>query len=90
MRSPELNMALSKWLSGKPKCVQDLAEEFPLGSVFIAHGEYRYLLGYTESDDLIVSKIDPNHSYRRATMHQEFLCAKHVRSGEVAYLGVIE
>jgi hypothetical protein len=69
-----------KWLASRPPVVQALAEEFPAGSVFKREGfpDY-YLLGWTENDLLIVSKIDPAMDYDGARACQEYMHAHHYR-----------
>ncbi len=67
------------WLATRPECVQKLAAEFPMGDVFCLGGRILYLLGWNESDMLIVSAIDPAVDYDRANESREYLCAKHCR-----------
>jgi len=73
--------ALAEWLKTRPECVQKLAEEFPLGSKFTGpNGEPLHLLGYTETDELILSNIDPTVDYEGANANKLYSCAGHYRS----------
>ena len=67
------------WLGTRPAAVQQLAQEFPLGSHWHVAGQVLYLLGYTEDDCLLVSPIDPAVDYQGALITKEYLHAAHVR-----------
>ena len=69
------------WLETRPASVQQLAREFPLHTQVRIDGQLYYLLGYTECDSLIVSKISPYLAYEQALATQEYICAAHVREG---------
>jgi hypothetical protein len=53
MTEAERQAALAEWLKTRPECVQKLAAEFPIGSVFKVGDEWPlHLLGWTERDIL--------------------------------------
>lgn len=70
---------LEEWLLTRPECVQQLAKEFPIGSTFDIDGETFHLIGWTEGDALIVSKIDPAEDYEWALECKEYFHAYHLR-----------
>lgn len=75
-----VNDARAEWLKTRPECVQKLAAEFPIGSVFQVDGKPPlYLLGWTEEDTIIVSEIDPCEDYEAAHEAKQYLCASHFR-----------
>ena len=77
--------ALSSWLLTRSESVQQLAREFPIGNgiSFVVKGRRFFLLGYTEDDSLIISRVNPARNYQLATKRQEFLEACHLRDGSV-------
>jgi hypothetical protein len=74
-----VNAELCDWLKTRPESVQKLAMEFPLGTEVAVNGEHLYLLGWTEGDSLIMSKIDPSEDYDAAYDARTYLCAQHCR-----------
>ncbi len=71
--------ALKEWLSTLPECVQKLAAEFPPGKRLYWFGATAWVVGWHESDQLIVSRTDPSVDYDRAVATKEYICADHVR-----------
>ena len=72
---------LEEWLLTRPPCVQELAKEFPVGTVVDGGPAGRlYLMGWTEDDMLILSPIDPHERYDEAYAARVHLCAAHLRS----------
>lgn len=55
-----MNKAYNAWLKTRPKCVQKLAKEFPMGTRVQFGGEMLHLLGWTENDSIILSPINPS------------------------------
>ena len=70
---------LDDWLQTRPKRVQELASEFPIGTILKIKDKNTYLIGWTESDGLIVSPIDPYESYDKSIDQQIYVCAGHFR-----------
>jgi hypothetical protein len=70
---------LEAWLASRPECVQNLAKEFPIGTTVLLDGVEHYLLGYTENDMLVLSKINPCEFYDEAMENQIHMCAQHIR-----------
>ena len=75
----ETEELFAEWLATRPACVQALAKEFPIGSTFALNGETMYLIGYTESDMLMVSPISPEDDYDAAMEQRRHVCAAHLR-----------
>jgi hypothetical protein len=71
--------AWEEWIASRPECVQRLAREFPVGITLAIHGSRYYLLGYNESDMLLVSKINPREDYDGALAATEYIHADCVR-----------
>ena len=71
--------SLDDWLQTRPKCIQELASEFPMGTILKVKDKNIYLVGWTESDELIVSPIDPYESYDKSIDQQMYVCAGHFR-----------
>ena len=70
------------WIASRPIAVQALIEEFPPGMRFDLDGVIHWLMGYTESDMLILTPTDPqNVSFDQiAEENRVYLCAEHVRN----------
>ncbi len=68
MPSPS-DFELEKWLADRPESVKALAREFPPGTVFIGvpNNTRVYVLGYTENDVVICSRVNPAEDYAAAT-----------------------
>ena len=71
--------SLNEWIQTRPTCIQDLAGEFPMGTEFEMEGERMYLIGWTESDGLIVSPVNPHESYDESIAQKIYVCAEHFR-----------
>lgn len=71
--------AMEEWLSTRPRCVQEMAREFPPGASFIMAGVLHYIVGYREPDVLMVSPFNPAVDYDRALAHKKYMCAEHLR-----------
>jgi hypothetical protein len=74
------------WLATRPDSVQKLAKEFPLGTTFQFAGEEGptlHLIGYTENDWLIVSRVDPFQDCEAARLVSEYLYVPAVREAMV-------
>lgn len=80
MTDGERAEAMAAWLASRPESVRKLAAEFPLGSRFDLGGRTLFLFGYTESDMLVVSAVDPAVDYEAAHASREHVCATHFRS----------
>lgn len=59
--------------------MQKLVAEFPIGTTFGMKGKLWYLLGYTESDELIVTTTNPADNWEEANDIKEYLHAQCVR-----------
>lgn len=79
MTEEEKKQALAEWIASRPESVQRLAAEFPLGTVFDTGKGRWYLVGWTENDSLIVSRVDPRRDYEGAMNSKQYLCASHFR-----------
>lgn len=80
-----MNNLLAEWIRTRPQAVQALAREFPLYTQIpplltasLGAGQY-FVIGYDESDHLIISNIDPEIDYEIALEHRRRLCAQHLR-----------
>lgn len=47
------------WLSARPQCVKDLASEFPYGTAINFRDATMHVIGWTEQDEIIMSRFDP-------------------------------
>lgn len=83
-------MNMTEWIASKPECVRKLIDEFPPFSVFALDGVTWYLIGWTESDRLIVSRVDPHVDYETAMASREHICAQHLRDKGVVCKGRFE
>lgn len=74
-RTPENDPEWQAWVATRPKVVQELAAEFPVGSTFTGDdGETLYLVGYDEDGNLLVVDQDPlEHEFNQDT--SQVLCA---------------
>lgn len=70
---------LDDWLATKPKCVRELAAEFPPGTQLDIHGVTNWVIGWTENDALVVSELDPNVDFDAAHEQRGYVCAEHFR-----------
>lgn len=71
------------WLKTRPKSVQKLAAEFPLGSECEGrNGEILFIIGYTEDDAIVLTPINPSDDYESACAQRVHVCASHYRSTE--------
>lgn len=70
----------NRWVKSRPVCVQKLIKKFPPGSVVILDDVPHYLLGYTEGDMLILSKIHPVEDYAGARANTIYVCAHHLEA----------
>lgn len=72
---------LAAWLKTRPEKVQGLAAEFPPGWEFEYEGVTYYVVGYTESDRLIISPIRPTNDedYEASMAARTYVCADHLR-----------
>lgn len=82
MAKKSTNSEYHKWLKTRPKCIQELAKKFPMGSQIIVDMKKMYLIGWTEPNMLIFSNYDPYEDYDLATKDENKLhiCADHVNN----------
>lgn len=68
------------WLATRPPCVQALARRFPAGEQVVIgdHGR-SWIIGYTESDELILSAVDPFQNFDAAREARFYVHASCVR-----------
>lgn len=73
----EVETGFKKWCASRPDSVKKLMEKFPFETHwrFVVGAEIYFLLGYTESEKLIVSKTNPKLDYDKAVKNQEYICA---------------
>lgn len=72
---------LKAWIASRPECVRKLALEFPIGTTVDVGNETLYLIGWTESDMLILSPLTFfDNDYDEVLAAKRYLCASHVRS----------
>jgi hypothetical protein len=63
--------AAAEWLGSRPPVVKALAAEFPLGTVITDwYGDDWYVIGWNESDCVIISPIWPGGNDYDASMMQ--------------------
>jgi len=79
MSRAKLEKAFNDWLLTRPECIQKLAKEFPAGRNYLIDGVKYYILGWTEGDTLIFTRINPAKDYDGAMASKEYMCAKHLR-----------
>lgn len=65
--------SMEEWLAARPACVQALAAEFPIGMQFTDADETVWLIGYTESNELIFSGVNPYLDWNGA-VDERFYC----------------
>lgn len=61
------------WLASRPASVQALASEFPIGTRFRDADETVWLIGYTETNELILSGVNPYLDWN-AAVADRFYC----------------
>jgi hypothetical protein len=71
---------MQAWLETRPECVKSLAQEFPPGTSLDVDGVVHYVVGYTENDMLLISRVDPYDDYDGACNQRIRICAKHFRT----------
>jgi hypothetical protein len=78
------NVAMfNEWLESRPECVRKLANEYPIGSVVQDQcGDDWYVVGWDESDRLVISPIWIGEDYDGAMGARRLICAGHIRGGE--------
>lgn len=59
----ETRDAFSDWLLTRPQCVQDLAAEFEFDSIYMVKGRQAHVVGWDESDGIMLSYRDPAKEY---------------------------
>lgn len=69
-----------EWIASRPECVQRLIQEFPPMTRVIVDGRMLFVFAYTESDEILVSPINPSVDYEGAVASKEVICAKHLRA----------
>ena len=69
------------WVASRPESVRRLIAEFPPMTLIVIDGENHWVMGYNESDQLIISNVDPhiNGQYRKAQRAKRYICAHHLR-----------
>lgn len=67
------------WVASRPPCVQALAREFPVGTMFIEPTGFAWVIGYTEGDELILSRENPFVDWGRAVAARFYCDLDHVR-----------
>jgi len=73
--------SLSAWLASRPKEIQELAKEFPIGGqVEVPDEGYWWIVGYGEGDRLLISPLRPDEDYDAAMNARQSVCAEHYRS----------
>lgn len=75
-------MSMKEWLATRPESVQRLAAEFPAGSSFSHEGTRYWIIGWTESDLLIISTTSPHQDYEKAVATKEYCHAHCLRGGK--------
>lgn len=76
---PGVAAEFQAWIDSRPQAVKDLVAEFPPGLMVETDEGRFYLLGYTENDRLIVSRISPSDDHEASVASREHLCAQHLR-----------
>lgn len=69
----------AEWLATRPECVQKLAAEFPLGMPIVVDGVEHWVIGYNESDMLLISPLNPADDFEGSKAAKAYLCAAHLR-----------
>jgi hypothetical protein len=68
------------WLASRPACVQALAKEFTIGThVHEPGNSIAWLIGYTESDELIFSRVNPYQNWKGAVDARFYVDAQDLR-----------
>lgn len=70
---------VQEWLASRPESVRRLIVEFPPMTEIELDGVVHYVIGATEGDELLLSRIDPEDDYDGACESAVPLCAKHLR-----------
>ncbi len=77
---------LAAFVAERPPEVFALAQDFPLGSVIETQDHtVFYVIGWTEDDRLILSRLDPFNAAHKSGMWDKmvndrtYICARHVR-----------
>lgn len=70
--------AYLKWLSTRPKAIQEAGLRYRPGQELMLHGKKYYVIGFGEVDgefaSLLVSKIDPTLDYEGAIATKQRIC----------------
>lgn len=75
-------VSMAEWVATRPATVQALLKEFPPGSIFHEpDGGKAWLIGYTESDELILTRSNPYVDWEAANTARFFCDAQLVREG---------
>lgn len=75
---------LEAWLKTRPPSVQALAALAPPDALVEVAGVALLVIGYTENDELILA--DPALCYEHAKAKRTYLCADHIRNGDVTVI----
>lgn len=67
------------WVASLPSKVQALAGEFPLGTEYAPRGVSAWLIGYTEWDELVLSRVNPYLHWQQAVAERFFCPAQLLR-----------
>ena len=68
------------WAASRPACVQALIREFPVGSTFTSREGVVWCIGYTESNELIVTVVNPYLDWESALKARVYLPVPFVRA----------
>ena len=64
-----------EWLATRTKIVQELAERFPPGTIFLTKGTMMYVVSYYEDGGLGISSIDPFEDYEKSFDERQYICS---------------
>lgn len=75
----DVKESFEAWLAERPECVRKLAAEFPPGTRIFHRERIWWLLGYTESDELIITDSSPFEDYDKAVEAKKIVHAQCIR-----------
>jgi len=82
----DLSKEFEEWLANRPPSVQALGRQFPIGSrIADFTGVVAHVIGYTESNEVIMSTVDPFTNYDAAVSQRFYVDAGVLRKSIADY-----
>jgi hypothetical protein len=70
-----------EWLNSRPDSIKSLAAIWSPMDIILFNQQKCYVIGYTEEDQIIVTKVNPKENFEEAMKEENkyYLCVKHLK-----------